>query len=160
MPKRLAYTLFILMASSRNFCITSGLRTAGQSHWPVIETPSRASLAQFLCHFLERYGKLVSDAWYVPRIVATFNLRRRVASVSSARATISYKLQNCLDCKIISPHGLPPQRGIVSEVKWARRRLGKVNCRPPRLYIPRSPEPDFISAIHSSINSVLVGLFS
>src|SRR3972149_2157826 len=98
-----------------------------------METPRRASFSQFSFHSFERYGKLVSDAWYVPNIVAMRNFRKSVLSVSSTRATISDKLQNCFDCKIISPHGLPPHLGVWSGPNWSKRRFGSVYFNPSRL---------------------------
>ena len=44
----------------------------------------------------------------MPRIVATRIFFIRVFSVSSARATTSDRLQNCLDWRMISPQGLVP----------------------------------------------------
>src|SRR3989344_7528305 len=92
----------------------------------------------------------------------------RVSYVSSARAIISERLQNCLDCKIISPHGFVPIGPCTTPsssikplfLKYLARRFGSVFWRETLLKIPRSPEPLLIRAIHSSISSVLEGFVS
>src|SRR3989344_7991448 len=86
MPNRFAYSWFTRMDSSRKRCNTPAFRTAGQSHWPVMETPKRRSASQCSFHSLERYLKSVSVDWYVPRMAATLIFRIREPSVSSARA--------------------------------------------------------------------------
>src|SRR3989338_2509511 len=92
---------------------------------------------------------------------------KRVSMVSFSRATTSERLQNCFDCKIISPHGFVPIGPTIFsplESKYpshffrtSSRREGKVLARDPLLKIPRSPDPDFIRASHSSKNSALDG---
>src|SRR3989344_99332 len=96
-PKREAYFRFVSIATSFIFRRVLALRTALQSHWPVIEIPSKASASQFFFHSFERYGKWVKLAWKVPRIAAMRVFSSKVSSVSSDRATTSDKLQNCFD---------------------------------------------------------------
>ena len=76
---------------------------------------------------------------------------------SKENATTSERLQNCFDCKIISPQGFVPRLPIYPP-RVFNLLSGKVVARLPLLNIPLSPEPDFISAIHSSKNSVADGL--
>ena len=88
----------------------------------------------------------------MPTMVARRIFRIKLSTVSSARATTSERLQNCFDLRIISPQGLVPS-SLISPFRVSILLLGRVLAKPPRLKMPRSPEPLFIKATHSSINS-------
>ena len=53
-PKRLAYSRFVSIATSFILRKVLGFRTALQSNWPVIETPSKASSSQFFFHSFDK----------------------------------------------------------------------------------------------------------
>ena len=152
----LAYSILTSWACalSLSSILGSGLRRILQSWIPVKDTPNNRSSSQFFCHTLRTYLNSVREACSVPRIVARPILRLRSSSVSSTRHTTSDRLHSCPERSWISAQGLVPTKG--SEL----RRSGARALAPARLKMPRSPEPDFIRAIHSSINTAIEGFCS
>src|SRR3989344_2394568 len=121
-----------------------------------MDTPRSLSSLQFFSQSFDRKG---------PRIVASLIFLKSDFSVSSARQTTSERLQNCFDCKIISPHGFVPTGLIILPSRMIpffsqslRLLSGSVVMRPLLLNIPLSPDPLFIRATHSVKNSSLDGL--
>src|SRR3989344_9371526 len=89
------------------------------------------------------------------------------STLSPGRTTMEVRLQNCLERRVISPQGLEPGKPtmtfwssiIPAFFQFSIRRSGSCAISPPRLNIPRSPAPDFISSIHSFRNSEAEGFW-
>ena len=81
-------------------------------------------------------------------IVAKRALRFNDSALSSARTTISERLQNSNGRKIISEQGFVPNSCFGSR----RPFLAATACDAAREKIPRSPERDMYNACHSFMN--------